>query len=359
VELAASDKAKISTIIKKGKNDARVIYRANALNFRNKGLTLIEVADLLEITSRTVLNIEQKYEEFGLERALHDDSRPGTPIKFDDRIKSHIVATVCSEPPDGFDRWTLDLIQDTVQKEKVVESISRESIRIILQEHDLKPWQQKSWCIPELDDEFIEKMEDVLKVYEKPYNERHPVVCLDEKPIQLLDEVRPPSGIAPGEVRKVDYEYKRNGTCSVFCAVEPLAGKYMNKVSERRTSDDFAKFLASIERKYIDAEKIILVMDNLNTHKEKSLINFYGEEKGREIWKRFEAHYSPKHGSWLNQAEIAINMYARQCLGKSRIPDIELLRKKTKFWNRVVNQKAVTINWTFTRKKAREKFYYT
>jgi len=359
VELTASDKARISTIIKKGKNDARVIYRANALNFRNKGLTLIEVADLLEITSRTVLNIEQNYEEFGLERALHDDSRPGTPIKFDDRIKSHIVATVCSNTPDGFDRWTLDLIQDTVQKEKVVESISRESIRIILQEHDLKPWQQKSWCIPELDDEFIEKMEDVLKVYEKPYNEQCPVVCLDEKPVQLLDEVRPPSGIAPGEVKKVDYEYKRNGTCSVFCALEPLAGKYINKVSERRTSDDFAKFLALVERKYVDAEKIILVMDNLNTHKEKSLLDFYGEEKGREIWKRFEAHYSPKHGSWLNQAEIAINMYARQCLGKSRIPDIELLRKKTKFWNRVMNQKAITINWTFNRKKAREKFNYT
>ena len=100
-------------------------------------------------------------------------------------------------------------------------------------------------------------------------------------------------------------------------------------------------------------------MDNLNTHKEKSLINFYGEEKGSEIWNRFEVHYSPKHGSWLNQAEIAINIYSRQCLGKSRIPDIELLRKKTKFWNRVVNQKAVTISWGFTRKKAREKFGYT
>jgi transposase len=253
----------------------------------------------------------------------------------------------------------LDLIQDTVQKEKVVDSISRESIRIILHEHDLKPWQQKSWCVPELDDEYIEKMEDVLRIYEKPYDERCPVVCLDEKPVQLLDEVRPASGIAPGEVRKVDYEYKRNGTCSVFCAVEPLIGKYINKVTERRTKDDFAKFVSSIERKYETAEKIVLVMDNLNTHKEKSLIDFYGEEKGAEIWNRFDVHYTPNHGSWLNQAEIAINMYSRQCLGKSRIPDIELLRKKTKFWNRVVNQNAVTINWTFTRKRAREKFDYT
>jgi len=359
VELKKTDKIKISEIIKKGKNDARVIYRAHSLNFRYKGLTLIEVADLLEITSRTVLNIEQNYEDFGLERALHDNSRPGTPIIFDDRVKSHIVATVCSDPPEGFDRWTLDLIQEKVQKDNVVDTISTESVRLILREHDLKPWQQKSWCMPELNEEFIEKMEDVLQVYEKPYNEKRPLVCLDEKPIQLLDEVRPASGIVPGEVKKVDYEYKRNGTCSVFCAVAPLVGRYINKVSERRTSDDFAKFLSSVERKYENAEKIILVMDNLNTHKENSLINFYGEEKGSEIWKRFEVHYSPKHGSWLNQAEIAINMYSRQCLGKSRIPDIELLRKKTKFWNRVMNQKAITINWSFTRKKAQEKFGYT
>ncbi len=359
VELKKTDKSKISEIIKKGKNDARVIYRAHALNLRHKGFTLIEVADILEITSRTVINIEQNYEEFGLERALHDDSRPGTPIKFDDRVKSHIVATVCSDPPEGFDRWTLELIQSKIQKEKLVESISLESVRIILKEHDLKPWQQKSWCVPELDEEFIEKMEDVLKVYERPYNEHRPVVCLDEKPIQLLDDIRPPSGIVPGKSKKVDYEYKRNGTCSVFCAVEPLAGKYINRVCERRTSYDFAKFLSSVARSYNSSKKIVLVMDNLNTHKQKSLVDFYGEERGSEIWKRFEVHYSPKHGSWLNQAEIAINIYSRQCLGKSRIPDIELLRKKTKFWNRVVNQKAVTINWGFTRKKAREKFGYT
>lgn len=359
MDLTKTDKSKISDIIKKGKNDARVIYRAHALNFRYKGLTLVEVADLLEITSRTVLNIEQNYEEFGLERALHDDSRPGTPIKFDDRVKSHIVAIVCSEPPEGFDRWTLELIQSKVEKDKLVDSISLESVRIILKEHDLKPWQQKSWCMPELDEEFIEKMEDVLKVYERPYNKQRPVVCLDEKPIQLLDEIRPPSGILPGKVKKVDYEYERNGTCSVFCAVEPLSGKYINRVCERRTSNDFAKFLSSIERKYVNPEKIILVMDNLNTHKQKSLVDFYGEVEGNRVWNRFEVHYSPKHGSWLNQAEIAINIYSRQCLGKSRIPDIETLKKKTKIWNKVVNQKAVTINWSFTRKKAQEKFGYT
>ena len=355
--LKSRDKEEILEIIKKG-TDARVIYRANALNLRSKGLTMSEVADFLEITSRTVFNIEKNYEDGGLEKALHDDPRPGTPIKFDDRVKSHIIAFVCSDPPEGFDRWTLELIQEKSVKEKIVDTISLESIRIILEEHDIQPWRQKSWCVPDLDEEFIERMEDVLKIYEKPVNDKRPLVCIDEKPIQLLDEVRPPSGLASGKVKKVDFEYKRNGTCSVFCAVEPHSGKYINTVTERRTGNDFAKFMASLERRYSDAQKIILVMDNLNTHKLKSLTEFYGEDKGNEIWNHFEVHYTPKHGSWLNQAEIAINMYTRQCLGKTRIPDIELLRKKTKAWNKVVNRKQVKICWKFTRKKAQEKFNY-
>lgn len=358
LKLKEEDKKKIRDIIRKGKNDARVIYRANALNLRSKGYTFIEVANILEITSKTASNIEQNYEEGGLEKALYEDPRPGQPIVIDDRVKSHIVATVCSEPPEGFDRWTLLLLQDEIVKNGIIDSISLESIRIVLQEDDLKPWKQASWCIPKLDGEFIERMEDVLDVYERPLNENKPVVCIDEKCIQLLDDIRPPSGIEPGKDKKVDYEYKRNGTCNIFCAVEPLAGKYINEVTGKRTAEDFAKFLLNLESQYSQAEKIILIMDNLNTHKLKSLIDLYGEENGKAIWDRFEVHYTPKHGSWLNQAEIAINMYARQCLGKSRIPDIESLRKKTKAWNTVVNEKKVTINWRFSTQDARTKFKY-
>jgi transposase len=355
--LTSKDKVEVLRLIKKSDN-ARVIYRANALNLRNKNLSYIEVADFLEITSRTVSNIEKNYEEGGLKKALYDDPRPGTPIEYDDRIKSKIVAMVCSDPPEGFDRWTLDLIKEKVVEDGVVESIGRETVRLILREHDLKPWQQKSWCVPDLDEEFIERMEDVLDIYEKPYDPKNPVVCLDEKPIQLLDEVRPASGIVPGQVKKVDYEYERKGTCSVFCAVEPLAGKYINQVTERRTGADFAQFLASIAKQYETVESITLIMDNLNTHKLKSLTDFYGEEEGKRIWNCFDVHYTPKHGSWLNQAEIAINMYSRQCLGKTRIPDIELLRKKTKAWNRVFNEKQPLIKWTFTKNDAQEKFDY-
>lgn len=357
--LNPEDKEKILSIIKKGKNDARVIYRANALNMRDKGLTQIEVADFLEITPRTVFNIEKNYEEGGIEKALYDDPRPGARPSFDDSTKSQIVALVCSDPPDAFDRWTLDLIVEKAKAIGIVDDISRETVRVILEEHDLKPWRQKSWCVPNLDEEYIKRMEDVLEVYERPLDKNKPVVCVDEKPIQLLDDVRPPSGCLPGEDKKVDYEYKRNGTANVFCAVLPGEGVYINKVTERKTGKDFAKFLASIERTYANAKKIVLVMDNFRTHTLKSLSDFYGENEGERIWNRFEVHYTPKHGSWLNQAEIAINMYARQCLGKSRISNIDLLRKKTKAWNRVANQKKLTIKWKFTRKSAQEKFNYT
>jgi len=356
--LKAEDKEKILELVKRGKNDVRVITRAHALNMRDKGRVASEIADLLELTPRTVFNIQRNYEEGGLENALYDDPRPGQPIEFDDRIKSQIVAKVCSDPPEGFDRWTLSLIQEKSVEEGIVESISHESIRIILQEHDLKPWLQKCWCVPNLNEEFVERMEDVLDIYALPLDEKRPVVCIDEKNTQLLDEVRPASGLAPGKKKKVDYEYKRNGSCNIFCAVQPLVGKYINEVTDRRTSNDFAEFLYLIEQKYKDAEKIIAIMDNLNTHKLKSLTEFYGKEEGTRIWNRFEIHYTPKHGSWLNQAEIAINMYARQCLGKSRIPTIELLKKKTEAWNKYINEKKVTIKWEFSKNNAQEKFKY-
>lgn len=355
--LKPKDKKKILKALKKS-TDARVIYRANALNLRSKGLSAAEVGDFLEITSRTVFNIEKNYKEGGLDKALYDDPRPGSPPKFDDSIKSQIVALVCSDPPEGFDHWTLQLIQEKAIKTGIVDGISFETVRVILEEHDLKPWRQKSWCVPELDDDFIDSMEEVLKVYERPHASDNPVVCIDEKPIQLIEDTRPPSGCLPGKDKKVDYEYKRKGTANVFCAIEPLQGVYLNRVTENRKSPEFAKFLSSVERRYKDADKITLVMDNLNTHKEKSLIDFYGEEEGRRIWSRFEVHYTPKHGSWLNQAEIAINIYSRQCLGKTRIPDIETLRKRTRAWNRVVNSRKVKIKWKFSVQKAREKFNY-
>jgi hypothetical protein len=354
--LATCDQERVREVIKTGQ--PREVTRAHALNMRHKGGTTIEVADYLELTPRTIINLCTTYSELGIERALHDDPRPGRPPEFDDRVKAKIVATVCSEPPEGFDRWTLVLLKEAVEENGIVESISKESLRIILREHDLKPWQQKMWCIPTLSEEYIERMEDVLNIYELPYNAKVPVVCMDEKAVMLHGETRSPIAMEEGKPRKVDNEYIRNGTANVFHAVEPKAGRYFTQVTDKRDCPRFAEFLAEIAIAYPSAKKIILVMDNLNTHKKKSLIDSFGEEEGTKLWERFDVHYTPKHGSWLNQAEIAIGMFTRQCLGGTRIPDFKTLKKKTAAWTRAVNDRNVTINWSFTAEDARDRFDY-
>ena len=231
-------------------------------------------------------------------------------------------------------------------------------IGIILQEHDLKPWREKMWCVPTLDDEYINRMEDILKIYERPYDPSRPVVCIDEKPVPLIGNKYEKIESTPGKIGKKDYEYSRNGSVNVFCGVEPLKGKYFNKVTDNRKRPAFAKFLNAVSKSYKTTDKIILVMDNLNIHNKKSLVEYYGEEKGDILWNKFEVHYTPKHTSWLNQAEIAIGMYARQSLGDGRIDNLENLKKMTIAWNKSVNKKKTIIKWKFNRKKAREKFNY-
>lgn len=340
--------------------EARVVRRCNILQGLHLGYSSGTLAELLNVDPKTVINIGHAYEEAGLESALFDEERSGRPLDFDDRQRSRIIAMVCTDPPKGTYRWTLDLIAEEAEKRDLVDgSISREEVRIILQEHDLKPWQEKMWCIGRLDKEYVERMEDVLDVYERAYDEQRPVVCVDEKPVALISDTReriPAEG--PGDILKKDYEYKRGGSMNVFCAVEPKRGRYINTVTEQRCGSDFAEFMKSIEGSYKNAEKIVLVMDNLSTHRENHLTERYGDEAGRRLWERFEVHYTPKHGSWLNQGEIAIGMYSRQCLGDGRIGTRENLIEQTRAWNRRTNQKKTMIQWRFNKSKARKSLGY-
>jgi hypothetical protein len=214
------------------------------------------------------------------------------------------------------------------------------------------------WCIPQLDAEYVEKMEDVLKAYERPYNRAEPVVCLDEKPVSLHAEVRPSRPALPGHLAKRDSEYERRGTANVFCAVEPKAGRHFTFATPDRSGFEFAKVIFQLALRYAHANKIHLVLDNLNIHGRKSLTNALGAEVGAEVWSRFTVHYTPRHGSWLNQAEIEIGLFARQCLGKRRMRDLKHLQHESTAWNRRMNRDKVTIDWRFTRKKARETFRY-
>ena len=198
-------------------------------------------------------------------------------------------------------------------------------------------------------------MEDVLDVYELPYDPQRPVVCMDEKPYQLLGGARESWAMRPGNNKKVDSEYVRNGTCSIFAFVEPLGGCHHVSVREHRTAVDWAeeiKYLVDVM--YPDVDKIILVMDNLNTHKPSSLYKKYPAEEARRIIKKLEIHYTPKHGSWLDIAEIELNVMTRQCLSR-RIDSIENLRRELAAWEVERNSKKSNVNWQFRTKDARIK----
>jgi len=195
-------------------------------------------------------------------------------------------------------------------------------------------------------------MEMLLDVYRRPYDPRCPVVCMDESPRQLISEARVPVQAAPRRPARHDYEYRRCGVCAVFMAVEPLAGKRMVTVNERRTKRDWAHFLEEIAARYESAQKITLVMDNLNTHTPGSLYETYPPEKAKALWDRFEFAYTPKHGSWLNVAEIELNVLTGQCLDR-RIDDIDVVRREVRAWQERRNNKNAKVNWQFTTEDAR------
>ncbi len=197
-------------------------------------------------------------------------------------------------------------------------------------------------------------MERVLGVYKRPYDARYPVVCMDETPKQLIAETRTPIRARPGRVARYDYEYRRCGTCSIFLASEPLAGKRIVAVSERRTKRDWALFVEQIAKRYESAERITLVMDNLNTHVPGALYEAFPPEKAKALWNRFSFVYTPKHGSWLNMAEIELNVLSAQCLNR-RIDDIEVVRREVHAWQKYRNNKNARVNWQFTTENARIK----
>jgi hypothetical protein len=214
------------------------------------------------------------------------------------------------------------------------------------------------WCVPELNQEYKERMEAILDVYEKPFNEKEPTVCIDEKPVQLLEDTRDAIPMNKKKITKIDYEYRRNGTANIFGIVEPKGGRHLSYVTRNKVSKEYAKALKKISKKYENAKTIHLIQDNYKTHSKKALIDYYGEKEGEKLYKRFTMHYTPKHASWLNQAEIELSLIGRQCLGKRRIGDINKLSNEVKSFTKQLNRKKTIIEWKFTKKDARKKFRY-
>lgn len=210
---------------------------------------------------------------------------------------------------------------------------------------------------PEHDGEYVARMEDVLGVYERPYEASAPVVCMDEKSVQLLKETRPSITAAPGRPQRIDYEYERNGTANIFMFCEPLAGWRQTRVTQRRTKSDWAWALRELlDGRYADAKVVVLVMDNLNTHSIGSLYEAFPPAEARRLAQRLEIHHTPKHGSWLNIAENELSALTRQCLTR-RIGTIEEMASEVAAWNQARNAEGVHVNWRFSIEQARIKLH--
>jgi hypothetical protein len=197
-------------------------------------------------------------------------------------------------------------------------------------------------------------MEDVLNLYEQPYDSRYPVVCFDERPCQLIGDTVAPIPMEPGKPKREDYEYSRNGTCCIFIAFEPLAGKRIIRVRKHRTKEDYAQFMKELIQQYPEAENIRLVQDNLNTHTPGSFYSVFSPQEAFDLAMKLECHYTPKKGSWLNMAEIEISALSKQCLNR-RIGDIDKLAKEVKAWEQERNDIKAKVRWQFNKTKAREK----
>ena len=220
----------------------------------------------------------------------------------------------------------------------------------------LKPHLKKQWCIPKsYNGEFVARMEDILAVYALPYDPQIPLICMDEKPYQLLDHHLQPEPMKPGQPQKEDYEYVRCGSCSIFVFTEPLRGWRHVCARERRTKQDWAiQIQQLLEVYYPDARCIRLVLDNLNTHTTASLYETFPPEKARALAERLEIHYTPKHGSWLNIAEIELNVMTLQCLDR-RIPSVPALNTQLSAWESDRNSLSSAVDWHFSIPDARDK----
>ncbi len=214
------------------------------------------------------------------------------------------------------------------------------------------------WCVPAIDQEYVDRMEGILRLLARRVDPLKPVVCIDERPVVLRDAARVGQPMRPGRAARNDYEYVRRGTANIFCIVEPKRGRRLTHATKNRKAVLYANALRQIARRYRRAKTIHLVQDNLSTHCEKSLITAFGPKRGKALWARFTVHYTPKHGSWLNPAEIEASLVSRECLGKRRIGALEQLVLEVAAWRSRADADQRTIDWRFTVNDARRVFRY-
>jgi transposase len=335
---------------------ARILLKADEAKGGGAG-TDAAISTLLDVSTSTIERVRRRFVEQGLEAAIRRrPARREYHRKLDGEQEAHLVALACTPPPVGRRRWTLRLLADRFVELRYVDGVSYETIRLVLKKNRLKPWLTKRWCIPpEQNGEFVWRMEDVLDVYTRPYDPKRPQVCLDEASKQLLADARPGRPAAPGRAKREDFEYERGGVCNLFLWCEPLRGQRHVTITERRTKVDWAHVIKDlIDVHYPDAERFVLVLDNLNTHTPGSLYEAFPPAEAKRLADKLEIHPTPKHGSWLNIAEIELSILGRQCLSR-RLPDRATLTREVAAWEAERNAAGGKVDWRFTTDDARIK----
>jgi transposase len=355
VELSQAERNELTALLSGGKHPARKLKRAQILLAADACTADEDIATTLSVGGSTVYRTKRRFVEGNLAKALNEEPRPGAVRKLSGKEEALLVATACSSPPEGRARWTLELLRGELVKLTEHESLSRETVRRRLAENELKPWRKDMWCIPQVDAEYVARMEDVLDLYAEPPNPKRPVVCFDESPTQLIGEVREPIPAEPGHPERYDYEYRRNGTVNLFVFLDAHQSWRKVKVTDRRTSEDFAACMRDLtDVHFPESDKIRVVLDNLSTHSDAALYQAFPAPEARRVLRRLEFHYVPKHASWLNMVEIEIGVLRGQCLDR-RIAEREQLVSEIAAWERQRNAEGARIKWMFTAEKARTK----
>lgn len=355
VDLSNDEENELRSMLAGGKLSVRKVKRAQILLSANQGFSDKQIAKNVQASIPTVQRTRQRFVEGNLEKALHENPRPGAKRLLSDKDEALLIATACAKPPAGRSRWTLQLLAGQVAELTNSPGLSRETVRRRLKENKLKPWQYKMWCIPKVDAEYVARMEDILDLYAEDKDAEKPVVCFDESPTQLIGEVRNPVPASPGHTGRCDYEYKRNGTANLFVFIDAHRSWRTVKVTSHRNHLDFSECMRDLVDTHYPESKIVrVVLDNLSTHSPASLYRSFSPDEARRILRRIEFHFTPKHASWLNMVEIEIGVLKSQCLNR-RIGDRMTLEKEIAAWMDGRNLSKAKINWMFNVEKARKK----
>ena len=355
ITLTQDERDELGVLLSGGKHPARRLKRAQILLAADAGVGDEDIAVSIGVGGSTVYRTKRRFVEGDLDLALSEEPRSGAERKLTGKEEALLVATACSSPPAGRARWTLELLADALVKVTTHESLSRETVRRRLAENHLKPWRKDMWCIPQVDADYVARMEDVLDLYAEAADPKRPVVCFDESPIQLIGEARLPIPPKPGRIERYDCEYRRNGTANLFVFLDVNRPWRKVKVTPRRAAEDFATCMREVaDVHYPEAERIRVVLDNLSTHSLGALFQTFPAGEARRLLRRLEFHYVPKHASWLNMVEIEIGVLPAQCLDR-RIESYTRLVTETAAWEKRRNAERARINWMFTTEKARAK----